>query len=45
MLRRNDSDYKDFYTVSEEDAKKQVDNANLVIEAVKNYLSKTSIDP
>ena len=44
FITRNDSDYKDFYTVSEEDAKKQVDNANFVIEAVKNYLSKTRTD-
>ena len=41
FITRNDSDYKDFYSVSEEDAKKQIDNANLVMKTLKNYLSKT----
>jgi uncharacterized protein (UPF0332 family) len=36
---RNDSDYQDFYSVLEEDAKIQFNNANIVIEAVKKYLS------
>ena len=36
---RNSSDYKDFYIVSEEDARLQIENANTVIEVVKKYLS------
>ena len=39
---RNDSDYKDFYLVSEEDAGIQIENADTVIEAVKKYLSEKS---
>ena len=37
---RNDSDYKDFYLVSEEDARIQIENADTVIEAVRKYLSE-----
>ena len=37
---RNDSDYKDFYLVSEEDARIQIANADTVLEAVKKYLSE-----
>ena len=36
---RNDSDYQDFYFVSEEDARTQIENADIVVEAVKKYLS------
>ncbi|MDR1649268.1 MAG: HEPN domain-containing protein [Synergistaceae bacterium] len=36
---RNDSDYQDFYFVSEEDARMQINNAAIVIETVKKYLS------
>jgi uncharacterized protein (UPF0332 family) len=36
---RNDSDYQDFYVVSEDDAKMQIDNATIVVEAVKEFLS------
>ena len=39
FITRNDSDYKDFCVVPEEDAKKQIYNANLVIQAVRKYLS------
>jgi uncharacterized protein (UPF0332 family) len=36
---RNDSDYQDFYSVSKEDARIQINNAGIVIEAANKYLS------
>lgn len=35
---RTDSDYEDFYVVSEEDAKLQAENASKFIDAIQNYL-------
>jgi len=40
FTKRNDSDYKDYYIIPKEDSKKQIENAKLVIEAVRDYLSK-----
>lgn len=35
---RNQSDYNDFYVISREDAKQQLDNAKSFLEAIKEYL-------
>jgi len=39
---RNDSDYEDYYSVSNEDARIQIDNAVKVINAVKKFLYETN---
>ncbi len=35
---REDSDYDDFYIASKEEAYKQIETANLVLDKVKEYL-------
>ncbi|WP_169717732.1 hypothetical protein SPSIL_053940 [Sporomusa silvacetica DSM 10669] len=37
---RNQSDYNDFYVVSREDAKQQMDNARIFIAEIKGYLEQ-----
>ena len=38
---RNESDYEDFYVVSEEEARQQLDNAREFLEAVEAYIGKS----
>ena len=40
---RNESDYEDFYVVSETEARQQLDNAGEFLEAVEEYIGKQEI--
>lgn len=42
-MMREESDYSDFFVVSEEDAKKQYETAEYILETVKVYLSERDI--
>ncbi|MCR5636555.1 MAG: HEPN domain-containing protein [Clostridiales bacterium] len=40
---RSASDYDDFYIVSKDEAERQLKNASMIVETIKQYLSKNNI--